>query len=169
MAEAALRAILAFENRCRLMSWKPWFCALAVLVGSCAVAQERSSKPDEHNWRGIWIATAGPAQSFHGRWWASLLPLTHNAASGSWTLLSDTNQILLEGTWSARKSSRGWQGTWSARVGGGQTFSGTWMSDTTDPSDKTFEDMLNRTLEKQVGGSWQKGRMQGGWWLQGPG
>jgi len=39
----------------------------------------------------------------------------------------------------------------------------------TDLNDKTFEDMLKRTIEKQVSGSWQRGRMQGGWWLQGPG
>jgi len=152
----------------KLTSCKPLICALVVLIAVSIVAQEPSTKPDEHSGRGVWIASAGP-QSFRGRWWAALVPGTHNAASGSWTLLSDTNQILLEGTWSARKSSRGWQGTWSARAGRGQTFSGTWTSDAMDPSDKTFEDMLNRALEKQISGSWQKGRMQGGWWLQGPG
>jgi hypothetical protein len=39
----------------------------------------------------------------------------------------------------------------------------------TDLNDNTFEDMLKRTIEKQVSGSWQMRRMQGGWWLQGPG
>ena len=163
-----LRAILAFENMTK-MSWKSWLRVVTVLICTCVAAQERSANSNEHSWRGTWMATAGPAHSFRGRWWASLLPTTPNAASGSWTLLSDTNQILLEGTWSARKSPRGWQGTWSARVGRGQTFSGTWMSDVTDLNDKTFEDMLTRAIEKQVSGSWQSGRMQGGWWLQGPG
>src|SRR6266851_487462 len=119
-----------------------WICVLAVLLASCAVAQERSANLHQHDWRGTWMATAGPAHSFRGRWWASLLPNTHNAASGSWTLLSDTNQILLDGTWT---------------------------SDMTDVTDKTFEEMLNRTMEKQVSGSWRSGRMQGNWWLQGLG
>jgi hypothetical protein len=41
------------------------------------------------------------------------------------------------------------------------------MSDMTEG--KTFEDMLKQTLEKQVTGSWRSGRMQGNWWLMGPG
>jgi hypothetical protein len=160
-------AILAFVNMSKRSSLNQWPWAVAVLLASCAVAQERSANAQEHTWRGTWMATTGPTHSFRGRWWASLLPHTHSAAYGSWTLLSDTNQILLEGTWSAHKSLRGWQGTWSARVGGGKPFSGTWMSDTTDVRGKTFEDMLKGTLEKQVSGSWQRGRIQGNWWLQG--
>jgi hypothetical protein len=163
------RGMLPFVNMIKPVSGKPWLWVLAVLACSCVVAQEPSANPNEHNWRGTWMATAGPAHSFRGRWWASLLPATHNAASGSWTLLSDTNQILLEGTWSARKSARAWQGRWSARVGGGQSFSGTWECDAPDLNDKTFEDLLKRTMEKQVSGTWQRGRVQGGWWLQGPG
>jgi len=31
---------------------------------------------------------------------------------------------------------------------------------------KTMEDMLKRTAEKQIGGSWRSGRAQGNWWLQ---
>ena len=34
---------------------------------------------------------------------------------------------------------------------------------------KTFEDMLKQTLEKQVTGAWRSGRIQGNWWLMGPG
>ncbi len=151
----------AFLNRLPLL--------LAVLLASGAVAQERSATVKEHDWRGSWIATTGPTHFFRGRWWGQLLPNTHNAARGSWTLLSDSNQILLEGTWSARKSSLGWQGTWSARASAGKTFSGTWTSEMTDITDKTFEDMLNRAIKKQVSGSWRSGRIQGNWTLQGPG
>jgi hypothetical protein len=39
----------------------------------------------------------------------------------------------------------------------------------TEVTDKTFEEMLNRAMEKQVSGSWRSGRIQGNWWLQGPG
>lgn len=145
-----------------------WFWVVGVLLASFAAAQERPPHPDAVTWHGIWMATAGPTHSFRGRWWASLLPATHNAANGSWTLLSDTNQILLEGTWSTKKSPQGWQGTWSARVNGGAPFSGTWTSNVSDITAKTFEDLLKATINKQVGGFWQKGRMQGNWWLRGP-
>jgi hypothetical protein len=145
----------------RPLSW-----ILVPLLTFSGIAQQASESPSEHNWRGAWAASAGP-RTFHGRWWAQLVAGTANAANGSWTLLSDSNQILLEGTWSARKSPRGWEGTWSARLNSGKAFSGTWMSDMTEG--KTFEDMLKQTLEKQVTGSWHTGRMQGNWWLMGPG
>src|SRR5215469_4847551 len=100
---------------------------LATLLVPAARAQTASGE-NEHIWRGTWAASAGP-RTFHGRWWAQLLEKTNNAASGSWTLLSDSNQILLEGTWSARKLPNGWNGTWSARVGSGRPLSGTWSAD----------------------------------------
>jgi hypothetical protein len=48
----------------------------------------------------------------------------------------------------------------------GQNHRGTWNAATADFNGKTFEDMLKRTAEKQIGGSWQSGRTQGNWWLQ---
>jgi hypothetical protein len=140
--------------------------SLIVLTALCAAAQQEVPSEKEHGWRGTWAASAG-SRAFHGRWWADLVPKTQNAASGSWTLLSDTNQVILEGTWSARTSPRGWQGTWSARVDSQRRLSGTWESDMTDG--KSFADMLKKTLEKQVTGSWRSGRAQGSWWLMGPG
>ena len=145
-----------------------WLWIVGVLLASFAAAQERPPNRGTVTWRGIWMATAGPTHSFRGRWWASLLPSTHNAANGSWTLLSDSNRVVLEGTWSAKKSSQGWQGTWSARVNRGAPLSGTWSSNVPDITAKTFEDLLKATIDKQVGGFWQTGRMQGNWWLQGP-
>ena len=143
-------------------------CVTVMAFAAIAMAQQTPTNPPENTLRGTWIASAGPTQMFRGRWWASMLPKTHNSAQGSWTLLSDSNQILLEGTWSARKSASGWQGTWSARVGQGRPLSGTWTSALDDINVKTFEDMLKAALQKQISGSWQKGRMQGNWWLQGP-
>ena len=141
--------------------------ALCVVLVACSMlAQESSERPNDQGWRGVWIASAGP-RSFHGRWWAQLLANSLNAADGSWTLLSDSNQIVLEGTWSARKTSTGWQGRWTARVNSGNAFSGTWTSE--NHEGKTFADMLKLTLEKQIAGSWRSGRMQGNWWLMGPG
>ena len=95
--------------------------------------------------RGVWGATAGTSGTFRGRWWAEIE--ASEAASGSWTLLDDSNRIVLEGTWSARRVNA------PADLAG---FSG-----------KTFADMLKRTVEQQVSGSWRSGRAQGNWWLQG--
>jgi len=153
----------------RLISPKIWLCAAVVALVATVLGQQTPTPPDEHSFRGAWIASAGPTQIYRGRWWASFQPKAHNSAQGSWTLLSDSNQILLEGTWSAQKSQRGWEGKWSARVGEGRAFSGTWSSDVSDANIKTFEDMLKAALEKQISGSWRSGRMQGTWWLQGPG
>src|SRR5207244_3378345 len=89
----------------------------SVLLVSCALAQE--SRPVL---RGVWGATAGASGTFRGRWWAEIE--ASEGASGSWTLLDDSNRIVLEGTWSARRVNASakltvphWQGTWTARAG----------------------------------------------------
>jgi len=94
--------------------------------------------------------------------------------SGAYGLGDDSNRIVLEGTWSARRVNAPakltvphWQGTWTARAGAGRALSGTWQADLAGFSGKTFEDMLKRTVEQQVSGSWRSGRAQGNWRLQG--
>ncbi len=144
-----------------------WSLAATLLLASCALAQPASTDLQEKVFRGSWIATAGPKEVFRGRWSGEALPNTPNAAQGSWTLLSDANRILLEGTWSARKSAQGWHGTWSARTARGQSFSGTWEAGLAGFSGKTLEEMLKRTAEKQISGSWRSGRLSGNWWLSG--
>ena len=139
--------------------------ALGLLFALPVTCQHNEPTGEAKTWRGMWVATAGQ-RTFRGRWWASANGTSHNAAGGSWTLLSDSNQIVLEGTWSAKKSARGWQGTWSARANRGSPFSGTWTSNLPDLGAKTFQDILTATVQKQVAGSWRKGRMQGNWWLQ---
>jgi hypothetical protein len=41
-----------------------------------------------------------------------------------------------------------------------------WDAAMSDFNGKTFEDMLKRTAEKQIGGSWRSGGAQGNWWLR---
>src|SRR5436305_15246292 len=122
--------------------------------------------------RGVWGATAGASATFRGRWWAEIE--APEAASGSWTLLDDSNRIALEGTWSARRVNApakltvpARQGTWTARAGAGRTLPGTGQADLAGFTGKTFEDMLRRRVERQVSGSWRSGRAQGNWRLQG--
>ena len=62
------------------------------------------------------------------------------------------------------ESREGWQGTWTARTPNGQPFSGTWTSDLADFSGKTFQEMLERTVVREVAGSWRTGRQHGNWW-----
>jgi hypothetical protein len=106
-------------------------------------------------------------QVFRGAWSAQTSPKSPNAVRGSWTLFNEANEIVLQGTWSAQKTSRGWQGTWTARASNGVSFSGSWDADLPDFHGKTMEEMLKRATEKQVAGSWQSGRYQGNWWLDG--
>jgi len=138
--------------------------ALLAVLGSSAAAQRAPT-----SFSGSWTASAGAGQMLRGTWSAVVSPGSRNRAQGSWTLLSDTGEILMQGSWSARKAERDWVGTWSARAGTGGSFSGTWSAYLPDFSGKTFEEMLRRTLVKQVAGSWQSGRHQGNWWLDGGG
>jgi len=116
--------------------------------------------------RGSWTATAG-ARTFRGSWGAETSARTPDYAQGYWTLVNDSGERVMQGTWSARKAASRWHGNWAAQTARGASFAGTWDADSMDPQDKTFVDMLTRTIEKQVSGSWQSGRYGGKWWLKG--
>jgi hypothetical protein len=135
--------------------------AVTLLLAFCVIAQQVPPVL-----QGSWIATTGPNRYLRGHWYAQVLPATKNSGNGSWTLFNESNQIVLEGTWSARKLASSWQGTWSARIQKSRTVSGTWNAAMADFDGKSFQDMLKRTAEKQIGGSWQSGRAHGNWWLQ---
>jgi hypothetical protein len=71
---------------------------LALLLSLVAVRQESSIVQ-----RGTWTATAGrsAARVMRGSWSAETHSGTPNAARGSWTLLNASNEVVLEGAWSA--------------------------------------------------------------------
>jgi len=126
--------------------------------------------------RGTWTATVGPTQIYYGSWSGQLRPGSLDSAQGSWVIVNASNQIVLEGTWSAERSVRGWEGTWSARpvkrassgqASPGRALSGTWQAAVKDFEGKTLADMLQRTFEEQVSGSWRSGRLAGSWSLRG--
>ena len=116
---------------------------------------------------GRWTATAGPSQIFRGTWSAEISPRNANEAQGSWTLVNDSGEVTLEGTWSARKTGSRWTGTWRARTSHGRLFSGSWDAHLPESKKQTFADLLKRTVEEEVAGFWQSGRYQGNWWLTG--
>jgi hypothetical protein len=132
------------------------------LAPLCTYAQEAA--PVRY---GTWTASVSPSQIFRGSWSAEILPRNPNDAQGSWALFSDSGDVVLQGTWSAKKIGLHWHGTWRARTAQGQSFGGVWDADLPESKGETFGDMLTRTIEKEVAGSWQSGRNQGNWWLKG--
>ena len=141
---------------------KVWSLILAVMLSSCALGQEAASVLG-----GSWTATAGAGKVFRGTWSAETSPQNPDAARGSWTLLNEAGEVLLQGTWSARKTGAGWQGMWTARPMKGQPLSGTWTADPANLDAKSFGEMLKATATKEIAGGWRSGRYQGNWWLKG--
>ena len=141
---------------------KVWSLIFGLILCSCTLAQQVSSVL-----LGSWTATAGPNQIFHGTWSAQVSLHNPNRVIGSWTLLNEAGDVLLEGTWSAQKTGKGWQGTWTARTTKGGSFSGTWTADVANLNAESFAEMLKSTATKEVAGSWRSGRHQGNWWLKG--
>jgi hypothetical protein len=135
---------------------------IVLFFTQCAFAQEAGSLL-----YGTWTATTGPSQIFRGTWSAEISRRNPNEAQGSWTLVKDSGEVMLEGSWSARKMGHQWQGTWRARTTRGQSFSGNWEADLPESTDQTFAALLKRTMEKQVAGFWQSGGYRGNWWLTG--
>jgi hypothetical protein len=61
---------------------------------------------------------------------------------GSWTLLNEAGEIVMEGTSSAQKMGQDWQGTRTSRARKGAPLSGTWNADLLSFSGKTIQAML---------------------------
>jgi hypothetical protein len=133
-----------------------------LILGFCALGQQASPVL-----LGSWTATAGPGQIFRGTWSAQVSLHSPNRAIGSWTVVNEAGDVLLEGTWSAQKTGLRWQGTWTARPMKGQSLSGIWTADAASLNVESLSEMLKSTATKEVTGSWRSGRYQGNWWLKG--
>ena len=129
---------------------------ILVLLGSRALAQEPFPVLS-----GSWTASMASGQIFRGTWSAQTSRQNLNEARGSWILLNEAGEIILDGTWSAQKMRQGWQGTWTSRVLKGAPLSGTWNADLPSFSGKTIQAMLERTAEREVAGSWRIRGYQG--------
>ncbi len=70
----------------------------------------------------------------------------------------------MRGTWSAERQAPAWQGTFVARSGR-RVVSGRWTAYLERENVKTFQEMLQRSMEKQVAGAWDSGAVFGKWWL----
>jgi hypothetical protein len=133
-----------------------------LILGFCALGQQASPVL-----LGSWTATASPGQMYRGTWSAQVSLHNSNRAIGSWTILNEAGDVLLEGTWSAQKTGKGWQGTWTARTMKGQLLSGTWTADAANLNADSLAEMLKSTATKAITGSWRSGSHQGNWSLKG--
>jgi hypothetical protein len=139
--------------------------AMAVL-GAATAAAAATPRPIV---QAVWVAKGGTAM-FHGNVSAQALPTSGNAVIGSWTLVNDDGAVTMQGTWSGKKSGRGFTGTWQAKVApGGGTFAGTWQA--VPPAGfhgKTFEDLFLAVGTLQMSGYWKTRGAAGAWWLKPP-
>jgi hypothetical protein len=135
---------------------------ILVLLASCALAQQPLPVLS-----GSWTVSLASGQIFRDTWSAQTSRQNPNAARGSWTLLNEAGEIILTGTWSARKMGQDWQGTWTSQARKGAPLSGIWNADLAGFSGKTIHAMLERTAERDVAGSWRTRGYQGNWWLKG--
>ena len=137
--------------------------ALILSLGVTAFAPAQAASVELH---GSWTATEGSNRTFWGTWTAEVSADKPNTAEGSWALLNEGGQILLEGTWAANKTRLGWQGAWATRTLAGQSLSGTWSAEIAGSNGKTLKQMLEWTLDKDIRGSWHSGHDQGQWRLK---
>jgi len=141
--------------------------ATAIVAAATSAAVTAAPRPVV---QAVWMAQAGAAM-FHGNVSAQAVASSTNAVVGSWTLTNDDGAVTMRGTWSGKKSARGWTGTWQAKVEpGGGRFSGTWQA--VPPAGfhgKTFEDLFLAVGTVQMSGTWKsRGGAAGAWWLKAP-
>jgi hypothetical protein len=105
---------------------------------------------------------------FKGRWTAHATQPGSADAQGTWTLLGPADDVVLDGTWSARRNGKTstWRGTWMARTRPGALFAGTWQTTVKGIQGKTFFDLLAHAKAARIAGTWRMGRASGDWWLE---
>lgn len=135
---------------------------LPAVLALCAVMLGQHDSPIV---QGAFTVSVGPAM-YRGKWTARISSRMPNAAAGSWILLNERNDVVLQGTWSARKSGTAWSGTWNARALHGGAYSGTWTSSEPGPASKTFADMLQSAVKSGAAGTWRSRGYGGDWRLR---
>jgi hypothetical protein len=96
-----------------------------------------------------------------------MLPGRDDAGQGTWTVVDGAGRVALEGTWSATKTPRLWQGRWSARIVTGpsssRVISGSWKRTVAASASGNFSDMLQQSIEQDITGSWRAAALAGAW------
>ena len=86
---------------------------------------------------------------------------------GSWSMVNDAGDTVAQGTWSAQRSKRGFQGKWCGAHADGRLLS-TAASRPTSPASRArrSQDMFAATKIAQISGFWRMGRAKGAWYLK---
>jgi hypothetical protein len=143
-----------------------------LLIAVLLLTLSATAQPARTALRGTWTATVGANRMVQGVWSAQIASSAPNSVSGSWAVLNDARQIVLQGTWSAVKVEQRLNGTWSARVvqGGrglparpGQPMSGNWSLDAATVTAKTLDELFQRALETTISGAWATAGLRGRW------
>jgi hypothetical protein len=113
-----------------------------------------------------WSAQTAAGRTFVGSW--TVAPGTAaDHASGTWALGEGNDKIVLRGTWSARKFSTGWNGTWRATVEGQKReFAGSWTADFPETDDAFIGDLFSSVARDAIRGIWSAENDSGSWSLR---
>jgi hypothetical protein len=160
------RGLMVLATLSRSQKWRllravflaAWFVQAALAQGTSTV------------FRGTWRATSG-SRIFSGSWSAEITSQAADKARGAWTVRDPNGRIVLQGQWSALKRAKVWQGQWSAtiisRAGGrssaSQPMTGSWEAKVAKSESGTLLDLLARSVENSISGTWQSGAHNGGW------
>jgi hypothetical protein len=144
-------------NRRRVMNRLARTLLVLLSLSLAAAAQPKK-------WRGTWSATVGSGgRAFRGTWDATL-GHDPDTVLGSWTVTDQAGATVATGTWAARKGEKAWKGSWQARAGSGQLFSGTWRAQSQLPASTPFSELFEFALTKIASGTWQIGTAYSGTW-----
>ncbi|HXG53634.1 MAG TPA: SH3 domain-containing protein [candidate division Zixibacteria bacterium] len=127
-------------------------------VDGSAELKEALQEPAE----ALWNAVTSGGQAFQGSY--TVEQSSAEEVSGRWTLRGPDGKIILRGTWSARKFSTGWNGSWRASVegrAGGR--SGSWTADLRLPGSARLPEMFEAARRAVVRGIWASGQDSGSW------
>jgi hypothetical protein len=152
------------ERTHKKVGLQPWAVIFSIIGTTLLLSVVALGQQPTPVLQGAFTASAGAA-TYRGKWSATFSSRTPSNAAGAWILLNDRNDIMLQGTWSARKTGAAWKGTWRARVLRGRAFSGTWSASEPGPGSKTFADMLEAAISSGTAGTWATGGYGGNWRL----
>jgi len=137
--------------------------AIGWVKSSDVRADDRVQKTFREVQLSTWSARTSTGRTFSGTWTGAADPSAGTAA-GSWTLLDGAGKTVMSGTWSASKSSKGWNGAWRALVTDRRNvYSGTWSANVRLAPNARFADLFEAAIKEVVGGSWRAGGPSGSW------
>ncbi len=115
-------------------------------------------------WRGGVTVTAG-GRPLAVAWFTAAPGDGPNVVAGTWSLVDPSGKEIASGTWSARKSEKGWTGAWRA-LRGKQEHTGSWTADPSLPPGAPLTALFDAALRSAVRGGWRIGARFGEWALR---